>query len=351
MRLVTARTGLGAGLMTALTIASLLLIAIPTHAEKTDIVILQNGDRITGEIKKLEAGLLKYSTDDMDNVYIEWEKIHHIKSTHRFEIIDIHGVRRYSSMDSTATPGEVVVRTPVADDVLEIIEIVRITPIEAGFLQRLDGSISVGFSYTRATDTAEFTLGGDTSYRGEKNAGKLEYSGYISDQSEQRTSRYNASLSYERFLRRRWTVGSALTAEGNEELGLDSRYSLTLNGSRYIVETNKTILKASLGLAGTREIHSDTDSTSYNLELPVTADYKRFTFQNPESNIQLSGSIYPNLTTSVRYRASVNLDLNHELLSDLFFVIQVYYDFDNQPPEGAAKDDYRFSTSISWSFG
>ena len=146
-------------------------------------------------------------------------------------------------------------------------------------------------------------------------------------------------------------MGSALTAEGNEELGLDSRYSLTLNGSRYIVETNKTILKASLGLAGTREIHSDTDSTSYNLELPVTADYKRFTFQNPESNIQLSGSIYPNLTTSGRYRASVNLDLNHELLSDLFFVIQVYYDFDNQPPEGAAKDDYRFSTSISWSFG
>lgn len=38
------------------------LLPALSKAEKTDLIILKNGDRITGEIKKLEAGLLKYKT-------------------------------------------------------------------------------------------------------------------------------------------------------------------------------------------------------------------------------------------------------------------------------------------------
>jgi hypothetical protein len=43
--------------------------------------------------------------------------------------------------------------------------------------------------------------------------------------------------------------------------------------------------------------------------------------------------------------------LNYEVLSDFFVVIGFYYDYDNKPPAGAASDDYRFSTSLKFSFG
>jgi hypothetical protein len=47
-------------------IALLILCSpLPLYAEKTDIVILRNGDKITGEINKLDRSLLEYSTDDM----------------------------------------------------------------------------------------------------------------------------------------------------------------------------------------------------------------------------------------------------------------------------------------------
>ena len=52
-----------------------LLHAGGVFAQKTDIVILENGDRITGEIKRLEAGLLNFSTDTMGTVNIEWRFI------------------------------------------------------------------------------------------------------------------------------------------------------------------------------------------------------------------------------------------------------------------------------------
>src|SRR5690348_3335549 len=42
---------------------------------KTDVVTLANGDRITGEITKLERGRLEYKTDDIGTLYLEWDKL------------------------------------------------------------------------------------------------------------------------------------------------------------------------------------------------------------------------------------------------------------------------------------
>ena len=48
------------------------LTAMPAHAEKTDIVVLANGNIVTGEVKSLEFGTLRYSTDSMGTVKIDW---------------------------------------------------------------------------------------------------------------------------------------------------------------------------------------------------------------------------------------------------------------------------------------
>ena len=53
---------------------------------KTDVIILKNGDRITGEIKKMERGRLSLSTDSMRTVSIEWEDVERITSQYYFEI-------------------------------------------------------------------------------------------------------------------------------------------------------------------------------------------------------------------------------------------------------------------------
>ena len=47
--------------------------ARPAAAQRTDVVELRNGDEITGEIKELARGKLKFKTDDMGTIYVEWE--------------------------------------------------------------------------------------------------------------------------------------------------------------------------------------------------------------------------------------------------------------------------------------
>ncbi len=51
----------------------LVLTSQAVRAEKTDVIYLQNGDRITGEINSLFRGKLAFETDHMGTVFIEWD--------------------------------------------------------------------------------------------------------------------------------------------------------------------------------------------------------------------------------------------------------------------------------------
>ncbi|MFC1800185.1 DUF481 domain-containing protein [Candidatus Eisenbacteria bacterium] len=170
-------------------------------------------------------------------------------------------------------------------------------------------------------------------------------------QAADTTSNYDLAFDFNRFLKRRWTLGAQISAEANEELGLDLRLSLGLLGSRILIETNKTILDAVLGISGTREDYATSDSTSYNLEIPIGLYYTRFTFHDPKSSIEIDGQVYPSLTTHGRYRGNANISLNYEIAHNLYLVLGYYYQYDSLPPEGSSKDDSRMNTSISWTFG
>ena len=47
----------------------------PPSRQKSDTIHLANGDRITGEIKKLEQGKLRLKTSALDTVYVQWDEI------------------------------------------------------------------------------------------------------------------------------------------------------------------------------------------------------------------------------------------------------------------------------------
>ena len=72
---------------------SLLVLPFPAWAAKTDIVMLLNGDRITGEVKELAYGQLKFATEDMGTLYIEWTKIASLTTTRTLQVEMLDGRR------------------------------------------------------------------------------------------------------------------------------------------------------------------------------------------------------------------------------------------------------------------
>ena len=64
--------GAGRGLLFALL---LILGAAAVPAARVDSVTLANGNVLTGELMELNQGKLKYETDSLGTVYVEWDEI------------------------------------------------------------------------------------------------------------------------------------------------------------------------------------------------------------------------------------------------------------------------------------
>jgi hypothetical protein len=60
---------------------------------RTDIVTLANGDRITGEVVRLDRGRLEFKTDDAGTLYLEWDKLVSVVSKRRVEVVTTDGRR------------------------------------------------------------------------------------------------------------------------------------------------------------------------------------------------------------------------------------------------------------------
>ena len=74
-------------------------------APKTDVVILVNGDRFTGEVKGLEKGILKYSTDFVGTISVEWNHVAQLQSAQLFEVELFDGAKLYGRPKRLGDPG------------------------------------------------------------------------------------------------------------------------------------------------------------------------------------------------------------------------------------------------------
>ena len=70
-----------------LTLAALLAIApVAMAREKIDVITMDNGDRITGEIKSLKQGVLTLSTDNLGTLSIEWSHVARVDTSYVFQL-------------------------------------------------------------------------------------------------------------------------------------------------------------------------------------------------------------------------------------------------------------------------
>jgi len=132
---------------------------------KTDVVTLGNGDRITGEVERLDRGRLEFSTDDAGTLFLEWENLIRLVAASRvFEVVTGDGLRFVGTL--TAAPDRsIAVSGTGRVDAVAMKDVVLITPIGRSFWSKLDGTIDAGFSYTKSSGIAQLNFNSETVYR------------------------------------------------------------------------------------------------------------------------------------------------------------------------------------------
>jgi hypothetical protein len=326
------------------------LLIVPSQAQKNDTIFLSNGDRLTGELKKFEYGLLFLKTDAMQTVNIEFDRISTMYSAKQFEIRSTSGLRYFGSLMNSKIPGTVNILTVTDTVPRPMWSIVQITSIKNQFFQRIDGSVSMGLSYTKATDVFQYNLSTTATYRTTNYSTTFNLSSIISEDNNDLSRNNDVGLSVTRFFKGKWFATVQAIGQQNSELDLDQRIQTGLGGGYDIVRNNSQRLSATTGLLANRERTIEESLESTNIELLLNAQYKWFRYSHPKIDISSGFNVFPSLTTSGRIRLEYDLSSKIEILKDLFFDLTIYDNFDSVSSGSSSKNDWGIITSLGYSF-
>ena len=330
---------------------ALLAVPLPAWAAKSDVVVLLNGDRITGEVKELAYGQLKFATDDMGTLYIEWSKIASLTTTRTLQVEMLDGRRL---LGDGAARGDAPSSLRLGGDAPQDIPlggVARITALDTGSgLERLYGSLSVGYSFTQASDVQVFNLGTSIGSRGQSLHWRVSLDAQLTSQQEAPSSqRATLAGSRERFMSDGWYREATVSFTRNQELGLDLRSLLGAGVGRYIVRRADTEWRAGVGLAASAEELTD-GTRRESVELQLGTTFNIFRFDAPRMDLAASLMVLPSLSDSGRVRGEAALRLRREMVEDLFLELSLYDSYDNRTVAGSRSNDWGLATSLGYSF-
>jgi Protein of unknown function, DUF481 len=334
------------------------LLSISARAERTDVIVLDNGDRIQGEVIKLSSGQLNFKTDHMGTLYIDWTHIVSLTTNQQLQI-ELIGGRRISGPAPERAPstGEIrlMVRAPdqtvvpIDVPISKVIELGRINKGEV-WLTRLDGDVAVGYSYTSANGVQTADFSGEVGTRNSERQWKLSFDTQTTHQdTAPSTQRDSLVLALETFLPDRYYRQSSLQFERNEELALDLRSLIALTFGRYFVQRQGTEWRAGAGLAVSTETGAD-GIKRQAVWVPLTTDLYIFSWDHPKTNVTASVQVLPSLNEGGRVRSEAALKIRHELIHDLFLELSFADSYDSKPAETARTNDWNVVTSLGYSF-
>ena len=347
------RRGLAAAAARLSLVAWLVLGAGLTQAwagPKVDVVVLDNGDRLTCEIKQLERGRLTMSTDALDTVRVYSGRIREIVSPRQFEVERADGTLHFGALAATQPRGVRVELSPGSGIELQFDDIVRITPIEASIWQRMDGHIDLGFSFAKADLETRYTLNADAEYKSKRYVGDVVLASQITSREEaERLARNQLTLSGNRRVGPRWSGGALIQVQQNEELSIDLRTVAGGGVTRYLAQSNRTNLTLFGGLAYTRERFTGED-TEGRAEVLVGSNWDWYTVTNDHVDLSTQVLSFFSVTGESRTRLELQSAARFEFLKDFYFSVNGYGSFDSRPPAGNANSDVGLSLALGWSF-
>lgn len=326
--------------------------SLPGHAEKTDVVTLLNGNAITGEIKALDFGALRYSTDSMGTVSIDWEDIVSITSDQSLQIELTNGTKYFGNLQTSEEDFSIRVRTASDEVDLRTAQIVRITPIEQGdrFWQNLDGSFSLGFQAQKSSEVATSNVNLDVYRRARTYLVGLKVNSAVTDQpTEETKARQSVEFNYQRFRANRWFTDWFTRWEKNDELGISGRSAAGGAVGRYVLQTNRNLLSVAAGVQAARTSYFGEDASATEAEGRIEIRYLRRSLI-PEASMTFTTKIYPLIDDLSQYRAESDLNFRREFFDDFYLELTLGHSYLSDPPTDASSTDYNVTTSLGYSF-
>jgi hypothetical protein len=339
----------------------LLLFAVQslTARPAKDIVVMNNGDRLTCEIKKLERGVLYLSLDYVDGtISVQWARVAKIESSQMFVVHTAGGSIYEGTIHTAQTAADEPVRIQVIEseatpDAIQRANVVEMHQTADSLLRRLSVKFDSGLIYTKGNDTTQYNVGSEVYVRRELWAGSASFSSAFSKSAGTTTSTRNqGTFRGQRYIgNQQWFYVGGVDLLHSSEQGIDLQSTFGGGIGRYLMDSNRGRISANAGLAFQSTQYQGADSTtgpSKALAALFTVDLHLFQFK--KTSFDVTGSMLPVLTQSGRFRSGVNAGYSIQIIKNLWWKLSFYGNWDNQPPPNFSGSDYGTSTGVTWTF-
>ncbi|MCV9385809.1 DUF481 domain-containing protein [Reichenbachiella ulvae] len=340
---------------TFIPILFLLFLCNNLLAQNPDTVFLSNTHVVIGEIQSMEYGVLTIETEySEDDFTIDWEEVIGVNSSSEFIIMLRNKYRLKASLSMDAINPDYMIISSIegARMFAQFKDIVYLKSSEDRFWDKLSFDIDGGYSFTRASNTTQFSVNGKANYTDThffiNTYSSVIYNKVSEDTTTISTSRNNYGFTAQFFLKGSWFIIGNNDILQSEQQNLRLRTTGQIGLGKMLIRNNKVFVGVATGLASNTERFYNTDDKDQSYESLLQANINAYGYKDLRFSAQ--AQVYPSITVKKRIRANYTATLKYDLPLDFYIGLNTTLNYDNQPTEDATNFDFVFQSNVGWSF-
>jgi putative salt-induced outer membrane protein YdiY len=320
---------------------------------QVDSLVMNTGEVLAGEIKGLKQGIVTIETDYSDSDFkVEWLSVSSIITERKYIVLLSNGDRFHGTLKRSEETGKARLNDAKYGFLtVDIFDVVFLKAIDEDFLSRIDLLMSIGYSLTKENESHQFSTRINADYTSSKFGADIYFNAVRTLQKPDSitisTRRTEGGAGIRFFIVRDWFALANADFLQSTEQKLDLRSLVKLGVGNMIVNTNTMYLVLSAGIGGNIENYNDPGSDDRNsIEGFAGVEYNIFDIGDLELRTSVVG--YPSITENGRFRSDFNFDLKYDFPLDFFINLGFTLNYDNKPVEGASTNDYVLQTTFGW---
>ena len=339
----------------------LYVFAFPLSArEKSDVLVMRNGDRLTCEIKSLDSDTLAVGLDyATGTISIDWGKVDHVESKQFFLVKTQDGLVFTGTLSTPPTPGARPTKIEIVEQstskvTLDRAHVIHMEETDLSFWRRFNGQIGLNSIYSKGNQSVQYSLNADAEYPRERWSAAASYSSsFSSNTGVPSVTRNESQLSAIRLARwNNWYYVGITDFLQSSEQGIQLQSTFGGGMGRYLKNTNRTMISIAAGVAWQNIAYQQQvlPATNQRVTSAIIAG-KINLFRFDKTNLNINANVLPALSDPGRIHTNVNVAYYIKLWSKFTWNFTFYGNWDNQPPPGFSSSDYGTSSGITYKFG
>jgi len=338
--------------MNAFALKSLAVLSVLlSHSVTAGVLVMKNGDRISGEIKQVWDGEITIEPGYSDKFSVDVPAVNYIESEREFEIELEDGRNIVAQLLGADASGNQIVKTRDGTISIELAQLFSLDEPEEAFDwgSNVEFSTAINSGNTDSSNTkirADGTVKlSDHRHIGEVTVIREEQDGDTT--KDQDLLRYN----YNWFFRDPWFLSAQLSFEQDPIIELEERVITSAGVGRDIWDTPRRALSVQLG-GGSQTEKITTMAGTVSTDSTVLTWSLRYRQDLFDGDLELyhNHSITTNVSGRTNTSYKTTTGLRYEITDLLFANLSVDFDYETDPVEAVENEDIALLAGVGLEF-